>query len=298
MPVSTTEPTARTARPRRSRTRSRIVSSLPALVLSTLKPHQYDLRPACASLTCPDCKTVVPITGLQTKRPKLVSHDTGRAGKAPAVRCRSSNRLVTVDVTVRKWQERLEDGSVEAAARRATAVRRKPKTPPTPPLSRVVPGPRTADDAHKVYVTHRRRCTACSKPRDQHGKLLKQALDKHGNLLACADGRRLGQIYVVLQWQDAARRRGSELEERLAQYAEHERARSLPVRRAAEVARYVPAVNRANEQRVRDELDATLLELQDHKTGRYRKLDHFERAALDARVGALFEVLRREAARA
>jgi hypothetical protein len=128
MSASTVE---RTARPRRSRTRSRTVNARPALALSALKPNQYDLRPACASLVCPDCETWVPITGLQTKKPKLVPHDTGRAFEAPAVRCRlGSNRLVTVDVTVRAWQERLEDGHAETGHRRKTTVRRKPKVAP------------------------------------------------------------------------------------------------------------------------------------------------------------------------
>ncbi|MGW5679297.1 hypothetical protein ACWEV4_30165 [Streptomyces sp. NPDC003860] len=135
MTASTLE---RTARPRRSRTRSRTVNARPALALSTLKSHQFDLRPACASLICPDCKTWVPITGLQTKKPKVVPHDTGRAGKAPAVRCRlGSNRLVTVDITVKKWQERLEDGHAETGHRRSTTVLRKPKTAVAPAVSQI-----------------------------------------------------------------------------------------------------------------------------------------------------------------
>ncbi|MGW6940003.1 hypothetical protein ACWGF3_13515 [Streptomyces xanthophaeus] len=128
----------RTARPRRSRTRSRNVNARPALALSTLKPHQYDLRPTCASLVCPDCETWVPITGLGTKTPKVVPHDTGLAGKAPAVRCRlGSNRLVTVNLTVRKWQELLEDGHAETGHRRKTSVRRKPKSAVAPAVNQI-----------------------------------------------------------------------------------------------------------------------------------------------------------------
>lgn len=128
----------RTARPRRSRTRSRTVSSRPALALSTLRPNQYDLRPACASLVCPDCGTWVPITGLQTRRPKVAPHDTGRTWKDAAVRCRlGSNRLVTVDVTVRKWEERLTDGNSETVHRRRTTVRRKPQTAVAPAVSQI-----------------------------------------------------------------------------------------------------------------------------------------------------------------
>lgn len=135
MSASTLE---RTARPRRSRTRSRTVNARPALALSTLKPHQYDLHPACASLICPDCETWVPITGLQTHKPKVAPHDTGLAGKAPAVRCRlGSNRLVTVDVTVREWEERLTDGTSETVHRRRTTVRRKPKVTVAPAVSQI-----------------------------------------------------------------------------------------------------------------------------------------------------------------
>ncbi|MDX3523723.1 hypothetical protein [Streptomyces scabiei] len=135
MSASTPE---RATRPRRSRTRSRTVNSRPALALSTLKPHQYDLRPACASLICPDCKTWVPITGLQTKKPKVVPHDAGRAGKDAAVRCRlGSNRLITVDVTARKWEERLTDGNSETVHRRRTTVRRKPRVEVAPAVSQI-----------------------------------------------------------------------------------------------------------------------------------------------------------------
>lgn len=135
MSASTLE---RTASPRRSRTRSRTVNARPALALSTLRPHQYDLRPACASLVCPDCETWVPITGLQTKKPKVVPHDTGRAGKDAAVRCRlGSNRLLLVDVTVRKWEEHLTDGNSETVHRRRTTVRRKPKVAVVPAVSQI-----------------------------------------------------------------------------------------------------------------------------------------------------------------
>ncbi|PJM98570.1 hypothetical protein CG740_34540 [Streptomyces sp. CB01201] len=138
----------RTARSRRSRTRSRTVSARPALALSTLKPHQFDLRPACASLVCPDCETWVPITGLGTKTTKVVPHDTGRAGKDASVRCRlGGNRLVKVDVTVRKWAERLEDGHAETVHRRKTAVLRKPRTAPAPAVSQIA-AQKQADSEH------------------------------------------------------------------------------------------------------------------------------------------------------
>jgi hypothetical protein len=141
----------RTARPRRSRTRSRTVNARPALALSTLKPHQYDLRPTCASLVCPDCETWVPITGLQTKKPKVVPHDTGRAGKDAAVRCRlGSNRLITVDVTVKKWQQGLENGHAETGHRRKTTVRRKPRVSPALAVSQIAARMQPSEDGGRL----------------------------------------------------------------------------------------------------------------------------------------------------
>lgn len=148
MSASTVE---RIARPRKSRTRSRTVSASPALALSSLKAHQYDLRSACASLVCPDCGTWVPITGLGTKTPKVVPHDTGRALQAPAVRCRlGSNRLIKADVTVRAWQERLEDGHAETGHRRKTTVRRKPKVAPALAVSQIAARVTASEDGGRL----------------------------------------------------------------------------------------------------------------------------------------------------
>ncbi|GAA3163580.1 hypothetical protein [Streptomyces ramulosus] len=276
---------------RRLRVRTRSTSGQPPLRLSTLPFHQINLLPGELSLLCPTCSTWCPVSGVAA--PKLVPHSNCRC-RTPKDgphscphNCDGSDRRVILDADPEEWGRKTAEAAASVAARRATAVRRKPKTPPTPPLNRVAPGPRTAAGAHKAYDLHRRRCAACSK----------RVRDQHGKPLTCADGRRLGQIYVLIQQDEPERRKAAARLEQEARRAEWERARSLPSRRAAEVARYVPAVTRADERRVRDELDATLLELQDHKTGQYRKLDRFERAALDARIGALFEVLRREAAR-
>ncbi|MFZ3562809.1 hypothetical protein ACOKM5_43555 [Streptomyces sp. BH097] len=133
MSVSTVE---RTARPRRSRTRSRTVNSRPALALSTLKAHQYDLRKDCASLICPDCETLVPITNLssRSKKAKVVPHDTN----VPAVRCHlGSNRVVILDVRVGAWRERLQDGHAETGHRRSTTVLRKPMAAVAPAVSQI-----------------------------------------------------------------------------------------------------------------------------------------------------------------
>ncbi|MEU6593241.1 hypothetical protein ABZ923_29130 [Streptomyces sp. NPDC046881] len=170
----------RTARPRKSRTRSRNTSARPALVISTLKPHQYDLRPSCASLICPDCKTWVPITGIQARQQKLVPHDMGRAGKDAAVRCQGSNRLVNVDIEFEVWQKRLEDGSAETAARRRTTVRRKPTVAAAPSVAHMVVQDLDAKGALRLYRAHAEQCTVCQESGHAH----------------CAEGSPLARLYL------------------------------------------------------------------------------------------------------
>ncbi|MGA5208039.1 hypothetical protein [Streptomyces variegatus] len=184
MPTPTTE---RTARPRRSRTRSRNVSPRPALVISTLKPHQYDLRPTCASLICPDCKTWVPITGVQAKVQKLVPHDTGAVAKDAAVRCQGSNRLVTVDVAYEVWQRRLEDGGAEAAGRRSARQHYKPLPAPAKPVTQMSPAAMSVSDALAAYRDHLRKCR------------VRNVAGRCGGTHRCADGARLAALYAELQ---------------------------------------------------------------------------------------------------
>ncbi|MEV6461479.1 hypothetical protein [Streptomyces albidoflavus] len=221
----------RAARTRRTRTRSRLVNSRPALALSTLKPHQYDLRPECPSAVCPDCRTWVSITSLTVVRPKLVPHDTGRAGKDDAVRCRGSVRVVKIDVKVKEWQDRLEDGHAETDHRRPTAVRRKPKAAVAPPADKVVPTLPTPDSTLKTYQLHRQRCAAC-----------------HGGA-HCPSGARLAGDWakaVRVEPQLARHRRNREL---LTQQAERAQTAALPARRRAEWASTLPQVRNADAQR-------------------------------------------------
>ncbi|MFE2609458.1 hypothetical protein ACFXDI_40420 [Streptomyces mirabilis] len=111
------------ARKRPTRTRTKRVSSLPAIKLSQLPPSHIDLRdPLHAVLVCEDCETLVPITGMQDKVQKLVPHHTGKAGEAAAIRCRSSNRRIEFDMTIPEWRQALTDAIKEASSRTATTV--------------------------------------------------------------------------------------------------------------------------------------------------------------------------------
>ncbi|CAM5325654.1 hypothetical protein [Streptomyces griseus] len=129
MSITAAVPTAK-ERPRRTRTKR--VSTLPAIKLSQLLPSHIDLRdPLKAVLVCEDCETWVPITGMQSKVQKLVPHHTGKAHVAAALHCRSSNRRVEFDMTIPEWRHALTDAGTEASSRQATAVLPKAFSPQT-----------------------------------------------------------------------------------------------------------------------------------------------------------------------
>ncbi|MDI3408310.1 hypothetical protein [Streptomyces cavernicola] len=135
-------------RPRRTRTKR--VSSLPALKLSQLPPSHIDLRDLLnAVLVCEDCGTWVPITGIKAKVQKLVPHHTGKAGVDAAIRCRSSNRVIKWDITIADWRNALADAITEASSRTATAVLPKAFSPQTDRILQAradrTPGGRKAD---------------------------------------------------------------------------------------------------------------------------------------------------------
>lgn len=176
-----------TARQRPKRTRTKRTSGRQPLVVSTLPPNQVELLPGAVTLVCPDCTTWVPVTGVEGT-PKLVPHDTKPAGEPGALRCLGINRLVVIDLTITEWAARLGDGIADAASRRPTAVRRKPKTPAAPPATRLTPVAPRASTAWNALTAHRRGCTACT------GRAY------------CQDGITLADTYARLLRQEPARR--------------------------------------------------------------------------------------------
>ncbi|MER5696092.1 hypothetical protein ACWDBO_29970 [Streptomyces mirabilis] len=185
------------ARKRVKRTRLRRVNDQPALKLSTLHPNDIDLMPGTESLICPDCGTWCPITNFGCRRPKLVPHHTEPAGSPNAQRCEDGSlRLVEVDLTLGEWQHRLGEAIMANASRRRTPVRRKPKTPPAPATTQVVPTPISADMVRRCFRAHQAECKACQGT----------ATDRDGNVLACPDGLRLAGTYLRLLRQEPERR--------------------------------------------------------------------------------------------
>jgi hypothetical protein len=128
------------AQKRLTRTRTKNVSHRPELLLSSLPLLNVSLFPGMEHLVCPDCKTWCPITGAQSKTPKLVPHHTERAGTPGARRCSGSNRRVVIDVTIAAWEERCFDAATETAARRSTKVMpKKPVVPAAPAVTQMNP---------------------------------------------------------------------------------------------------------------------------------------------------------------
>ncbi|MFD4756362.1 hypothetical protein [Streptomyces sp. NPDC058426] len=155
---------------RRGRTRTSRVSPLDAIVLSTLSPGHIDMRRVettqmrRVSLVCPDCRTWVAVTPHRgTYLLKTVPHHTGRAGVDAAIRCRSSNRLVDVDLTDSMWRRQYNEWAREERLavdltrhRRATVQTLKVARPQQRPADRraqwerAVPAARQADAARAV----------------------------------------------------------------------------------------------------------------------------------------------------
>ncbi|MFE5514140.1 hypothetical protein ACFQ9J_26765 [Streptomyces sp. NPDC056529] len=170
MPELALPKTAQRASERKGRTRTFRLSPLSAIVLSTLPPGHVDMRQIDStqkrriSLVCPNCHTWVPVTPHRGSRQlKLVPHHTGRAGVADAIRCSSSNRLVTVDINPFAWRRRHMDWIREEQLaadltryRRATVQTLKVSAPQERPADRraqwerVVPAARQADAARAV----------------------------------------------------------------------------------------------------------------------------------------------------
>ncbi|MEV8057162.1 hypothetical protein AB0P37_11685 [Streptomyces antimycoticus] len=212
MSTPASEPTARF---RKSRTRSRNINPSPPLRVSNLNPHQYDLRPACASLICPECKTSVPITGVRAKIQKLVPHDTGTVHKDASIRCKNSNRRVTVDVAYEVWQRLLEQGGVEAAGCHSARQHYKPILAPAKPVTKITPAPVNAPDALTAYREHLKKCRASS------------AAGRCGGTHRCADGAGLAALYEQLRRTQSHRDREHTEEARVnALLTRHRAARS------------------------------------------------------------------------
>ncbi|MFD6113845.1 hypothetical protein ACFWG0_27575 [Streptomyces yangpuensis] len=212
---------------RRSRTRTKKVARREELVLSTLKPHQYDLSPYNASLVCPDCKTWVPITGIQAKIHKLVAHHAaGTAREGARIRCSGSNRKVKVDVRFDVWEKRFAEGSAETSGRRSARQHYKPMPAPAAPVTKMAAAPVSAADALDAYRQHLKKCRASG------------VAGRCGGTHRCADGARLAGLYEQLLRTQPHRDREHVQEARVGKLLDRVRSAQAAKKTAAEWARH------------------------------------------------------------
>ncbi|MER5950202.1 hypothetical protein ABT127_29535 [Streptomyces sp. NPDC001904] len=272
MPTRTREVVSRE---RSRRVRSRAVSTLPILVVSTLKPHEVDLP--YSSLVCPTCRTWVPINAPHSSRPKLVPHHTETEGSEDPVRCSGSNRLVSINISADQWFARLEEGLTQTDGRRSTRVLRKPGTRPAPAVMQIVGGAMDDRTARKLDQAHVRGCSTCS-VRDAKGEFLRAA-----DISArCADGRRLAQLAAHTKRLAPARRKaemdGEDWSDRCEQGQRllHEQ----------QWAQHAEKVNKADVRRVDDALTALVQMLNTHKADA-PQLTAWERADLLSAISLL-----------
>ncbi|MEU5417458.1 hypothetical protein [Streptomyces clavifer] len=245
MSASTLE---RTAQQRVRRTRTKAVSPLPPIAVSALRPHEYDLRPACIALVCPSCRTWVPINKPGGPKPKLVPHHTEPAGTEDPVRCLlGSNRLVILDVDIERWWQRLEEGVSETGGRRSNRVTRKPRAAVTPAVSQILaPLLMDAKTTLRRCQEHRKGCSVCAKPDSPR----------------CTDGDRLARLYAFKAARTGPRRSATTLEETAER--QERGARSL---RELQWTATAESVRRADIQRAHDTLVAILQSLTPEKAG-------------------------------
>ncbi|MEU7195701.1 hypothetical protein AB0B04_19540 [Streptomyces xinghaiensis] len=200
-----TTPTMPTARKRPRKTRTPHVNNHPPIVASTLKLNQIDLSPGREHLSCPDCETWCPITGMQGT-PKLVPHHTTPVGTTNPHRCTpGTNRRVVIDITVDQWRTRLAEAVPTTASRRATKVLPKPKTPRLLAIGQIKPAPPSAETARQAFRQHQQQCQACGQAFQQHPARKSGTTSRDGQPLPCHHGERLAITFLRLLRQEPKR---------------------------------------------------------------------------------------------
>ncbi|MFE4399095.1 MULTISPECIES: hypothetical protein [Streptomycetaceae] len=147
-----------------ARTRTKRRSALPALLISSLRPSTYNLRPAeLHTVVCPDCQRWQQIVGATTLTIRD-HHGTDLGGAELAVgqrdrRCPSARRVVIIDIDVAAWQRaqdrRVSPDAMPAEIRRPTTVLKKVKAPVAPTVLQIAqprpaaPAPTAAERAEQ-----------------------------------------------------------------------------------------------------------------------------------------------------
>ncbi|MFG2977718.1 hypothetical protein ACGFYY_32600 [Streptomyces sp. NPDC048331] len=285
------------------------------LLLSKLAPQNINLRDGePRTILCPDCQTWHRLERKIVKPHHLDRTGRGAAGAAP--RCKGSLRRVTFDLSVEEWGERLLRAEETVTGRRAQGgTRRKPLPVAPTAISRLA---HTTDALRNGLRAHRASCQVCriGVPCDHAINLSDRinaqaqaaipsrpgsnlagpaaALDRTERALAahrhtcttcrtgrpCTTGQKLIAHRATVTQTVADLRQTRRHQDKQATVVEQHRTRDTARQRAQQWETTATAVKNADVQRLRDELEATLRQLNPN-------LDRFERAALDSRITGL-----------
>ncbi|MET9694316.1 hypothetical protein ABZY81_38855 [Streptomyces sp. NPDC006514] len=207
-------------RKRPGRVRTKHTNRRAPLLLSTMAPEDYNVRPGeVASIACPDCRTWRRIMGdtVLKIREHCISDKVAEGEKHTL--CPGTDQVVVIDIDVQRWQarqNRLLRDAMPQDNRRAAQQFYKPLPAPAAPVSRIN-AEVTLETARQSYLAHRTGCTRCFK--GQH----------------CTDGGILARRYVLALNQEPARREAREQLERQEQRAV--RKQTAPAVRKAQWAR-------------------------------------------------------------
>ncbi|MFE2838482.1 hypothetical protein ACFXI6_47230 [Streptomyces mirabilis] len=177
-------------RKRPGRTRTKRHNRREPLLLSTMAPEDFNVRPGeTKSIACPDCRTWRRIMGKYDLKinEHCISDEVAEDQKHE--RCLGSNQVVIVDIDVRRWQarqDRLLRDAMPQENRRAAQQFYKPLPAPATPVSRIK-AVVTLETARQSYLAHRKGCTRCVG--GQH----------------CTDGGILARRYVLALNQEPGR---------------------------------------------------------------------------------------------
>ncbi|GHH55531.1 hypothetical protein [Streptomyces candidus] len=226
---------------RPGRNRSKNTNRRAPLLLSTMAPEDYNVRPAeVKSIACPDCRTWRRIMGekILKIREHGISDKVAEGGKRTL--CPGTDQVVVIDIDVRRWQvkqDRLLREAMPQDNRRAAQQFFKPLPPPPAPVSRIV-GEITLDSARQSYLAHRKGCRDCMK--GQH----------------CTDGERLARRFAQVVMKTPNHREANELLARQDARTARKRAQQRAARGEQWAKHGGEAVETANNQCRKRESDA------------------------------------------
>ncbi|WP_327259824.1 MULTISPECIES: hypothetical protein [unclassified Streptomyces] len=217
---------------RPGRVRTRNTNRRVPLLLSTMAPEDFNVRPAeVKSIACPDCRTWRRIMGDKVLkiRKHCISDKLADGEKHTA--CPGSDQVVEINIDVRRWQakqDRLLRDAMPQDNRRTAQQFYKPLPAPAAPVSRIK-AEATLESTRQSYLAHRKGCIRCVG--GQH----------------CTDGGILARRYVLALQEEPARREAREQLERQERRDARKQAEQWPaVRKEQWAKRGGEAVEKAN----------------------------------------------------